>query len=155
VGRDLQVGFFNDSDELGRLVLQAIHNCKADLATKVSRGISGGAGTRLLFPYVTSLGGFDTGIAISNVSLDFDGTAPSKGAVRLNFYGKNAPAPSWTTIIPAGDVFDLTLSSVAPDFRGYVVVYCSFRPARGFAFISDIGARNLAAGYLAEVLEVG
>lgn len=155
VGQDRQVSFFNDRDELGRLVLQAIHNCKTDLASKISRGISGGAGTRLLFPYVTSQGGFDTGIAISNVSLDFAGLAPSKGAAKLKFYGANAPAPSWTSTIPAGDVIGLLASAVAPNFNGYLVVDCSFRPARGFAFISDIGARNLAAGYLAEVLEVG
>jgi len=155
VGQDRQIKFFNDSDELGRLVLQAIHNCETDLANRVSRGISGGAGTRLLFPYATSQGGFDTGIAISNVSLDFAGLAPSKGLAKLKFYGANSPDPILTSVIPAGEAFGLTLSSVAPKFQGYLVVDCSFRPARGFAFISDIGARRVATGYLAEVLEMG
>ena len=44
-------------------------------------------------------------------------------------------------------------SSVAPNFQGYVIAVCQFQYAHGFAFISDVGARNLAMGYLALVVD--
>jgi hypothetical protein len=34
-----------------------------------------------------------------------------------------------------------------------VIAECNFSPARGFAMITDVGARNIASGYLAEVME--
>jgi hypothetical protein len=33
-----------------------------------------------------------------------------------------------------------------------MIAVCNFQYAHGFAFISDIGARNIAMGYLAVVL---
>ena len=33
-----------------------------------------------------------------------------------------------------------------------MIAVCNFQYAHGFAFISDVGARNLAMGYLAVVL---
>ena len=37
-------------------------------------------------------------------------------------------------------------------FTGYMIAVCRFQYAHGFAFISDLGARNLAMGYLALVI---
>jgi len=46
-----------------------------------------------------------------------------------------------------------TLASVTvPNFQGYMIAICQFQYAHGFAFISDLGARNLAMGYLALVV---
>ena len=42
-----------------------------------------------------------------------------------------------------------------PNFNGYIFALCNFQYAHGFAFISDIGARNLAMGYLALVVGRG
>jgi hypothetical protein len=59
-----------------------------------------------------------------------------------------------TSEIAPGEVFTTLLSTIAPGFNGYLYVYCHFHPARGYAFISDVGARNLATGYLAEAVEL-
>ena len=45
-----------------------------------------------------------------------------------------------------------TLPTFAPNFQGYMFAVCNFQFAHGFAFISDVGARNLAMGYLAIVI---
>ena len=39
-----------------------------------------------------------------------------------------------------------------PNFQGYVIASCQFQFAHGFAFVSDLGARNLAMGYLALII---
>jgi hypothetical protein len=36
-----------------------------------------------------------------------------------------------------------------------MIAVCNFQYAHGFAFVSDVGARNLAMGYLALVLQNG
>jgi hypothetical protein len=122
--------------------------------------------TLLLFPYITSQGGFDTGISIANTSLDPWSTPTSSGYCTLNFYGLNAPAGpvTWPTQpnggqIVAGDPDPIkssfTASSIAPNFTGYMFATCNFQYAHGFAFVSDIGARNLAMGYLALIVNDG
>jgi hypothetical protein len=113
--------------------------------------------TLLLFPYVTSQGGFDTGIAIANTSLDPWTTPTSSGTCTLNFYGLNAPTtpPVIGPIVygnPDPTKSSLTASSVAPNFTGYMFATCNFQYAHGFAFVSDVGARNLAMGYLALII---
>jgi hypothetical protein len=39
-----------------------------------------------------------------------------------------------------------------PGFTGYMIAECNFPRARGFAFLSDLGAEKVAAGYVAEIL---
>jgi len=116
--------------------------------------------TILLFPYVTTMGGFDTGIAISNTSMDPFGTQTSAGTCALNFYGKNAPTTALTIgPIAAGTpdplVATFQTSTLAPNYQGYLFATCNFQYAHGFAFVSDIGARNLAMGYLALIINDG
>jgi hypothetical protein len=118
--------------------------------------------TLLLFPYVTSTAGFDTGLAISNTSMDPIGTTTSSGACTLNFYGTNAPttAPSTGTIAPgtmwANNTFSyVPYTGAGTGFSGYVFATCFFQNAHGFAFVSDYGARNLAMGYLALIVNNG
>jgi hypothetical protein len=43
-------------------------------------------------------------------------------------------------------------STTVPGFQGYMIAVCQFQYAHGFAFVSDLGARNLAMGYLALVM---
>jgi len=108
--------------------------------------------TNLLYPFVTNEAGFDTGIAISNTSTDPYGTAAQAGPCNLFFYGTNAPASITTPSVASGTVYTTLASTAAPNFEGYMIALCNFQFAHGFAFISDVGARNLAMGYLPLVI---
>jgi hypothetical protein len=108
--------------------------------------------TNLLFTFLTNTNGFDTAITIANTTADPFGTTPQAGACKLNFFGSGAPAPLSTGSIAAGTVYANLTSVVAPGFQGYLIAQCSFPLAHGWAFVSDIGARNLAASYLALVI---
>jgi len=105
-------------------------------------------GTNLLFSFVTNQAGFDTGIAIANTSADPFGTSRQDGKCVLHFYGAGAPMDVTSPTITAGTDWATLASVNAPGFQGYVFAVCDFRYAHGFAFISDVGARNLAMGYL-------
>ena len=126
--------------------------------------------TNLLFVYVTNQGGFETGMVISNTSLDPFGTATQEGPCTINYYGfatGGSVAPTQVAIpnVPAGHQAIWTLSSggtvntaggviaATPGFQGYAIVQCLFQYAHGFAFISDLGATKLAQGYQALVLD--
>jgi len=120
--------------------------------------------TLLLFPFVTNQNGFDTGLAISNTTTDPIGTAPQAGICKLTYYDgtgkypptgingtdltKEAPVATGTSAVNLA-------STLAPGFQGYMFAQCNFQLAHGFAFISDLGARNLAMGYLALVVNNG
>jgi hypothetical protein len=117
--------------------------------------------TYLLFPYLANPAGqgFDTGIAIANTSTDPStiGTGAQNGTCDMFFYGDSAPAtlPVTSPNIASGKVYTTLVSTAAPGFTGYMIARCNFQWAHGFAFISDIGARNLAMGYLALVVNNG
>jgi len=121
----------------------------------------------LLFPFVTNIAGFDTGVALANTSLDPFGTSPQTGTVTLNYYGTTsgggaAPAAFTTTsAIPGGSELIFTLSNggnygtpATPGFEGYIIAQANFQFCHGFAFISDVGAQKLAEGYLAIQLDI-
>lgn len=112
--------------------------------------------TVLLFPFLSNLAGFDTGLAISNTSLDPFGTPPQTGTCTLNFYGTAAPATSApTAAIAPGTVLPALLSNLAPGFQGYLIVRCGFQYGHGFAFITDGfngPGRGLSQGYLALII---
>ena len=122
--------------------------------------------TLLLFPYVTNMGGFDTGLAISNTTQDPVGTAGQSGTCTLNWYDGSGKFPvtnlkvtdftnANTTTGNAGTTWVGLTSNLAANFTGYMFALCQFQYAHGFAFISDLGARNLAMGYLALVVNNG
>ena len=114
--------------------------------------------TVLLYPYITNQAGFDTGLTVANTSTDPFGTGAQAGACTFNYYGGTTaapttpPAPTSTGVIASGTVYAQTLGTLAPSFQGYMFAICNFQYAHGFAFISDIGARNLAMGYLALII---
>jgi hypothetical protein len=113
--------------------------------------------TPMLFPYVINVNGFDTGIAIANTTTDPFGTAAQAGTCSLYFYGSSAPTatgtnPFVTPVVATGTVYANLASTLAPGFSGYMIANCNFQFAHGFAFVSDVGARNLAMGYLALIL---
>jgi len=109
--------------------------------------------TPMLYPYVINVNGFDTGIAIANTTTDPFGTSAQAGTCSLYFYGSSAPTatgtnPFVTPVVATGTVYANLASTLAPGFSGYMIANCNFQFAHGFAFVSDVGARNLAMGYL-------
>jgi hypothetical protein len=109
--------------------------------------------TILLYPYVVNIQGFDTGLAIANTSTDPFGTGPQSGSCDLNWYqGATNPPKINTGAIGSGTVYTTLTSTAVPGFSGYMIAVCNFQYAHGFAFVSDLGARNLAMGYLALVI---
>lgn len=127
--------------------------------------------TNLLFPYITNAAGFDTGISIANTTADPYGTPDQEGPCTLYFYGMTGavdtnPPTQTSGTVPAGKSLIFTLSNgggvqgastatvnAAPDFTGYMIARCNFQYAHGYAFISDLGIRNWAQGYIALVLD--
>ena len=124
----------------------------------------------ILFPYVASTSGFDTGIAIANTSLDpgatfgFHGTAQS-GTVTFWYYGNETLTPQTTTNpVPQGGTLLYILSSGAggiingptsttvssasgldgraAGFQGYIIAQAQFQWCHAFAFISALGGGN-------------
>ena len=127
--------------------------------------------TRLLFPWVATVGDSETGIAIVNTSLDDEafGTGPSNGASSQNgsckltgYSATGGPPVSYTTAnINAGATFVIGLSNITTfnNFSGYVLVVCNFQNAHGYALITNgknnIGGPTISDGYLATVIPYG
>lgn len=123
--------------------------------------------TILLWPYITNQLGFDTGIVISNTSSDplSGGSArQQQGACTLYYYGGTtgggaAPSSQTSQVIPTGQQMTFTLSGGgtygapgAPGFQGYMFAICDFQFAHGYAFVTKMGAVDIAHGYLALVV---
>jgi hypothetical protein len=101
--------------------------------------------TRLLFTFVTNSAGFDTGLAISNITLDPTIGSPAvPGTCTLNFEGVASVPPSNTPTIQGGTAFTTLVSTTAPGFNGYVIALCNFK-AQGVAFISNLAQGTLTA----------
>jgi len=120
--------------------------------------------TLLLYPFVTNQNGFDTGLSIANTSTDPIGTTVQTGTCKLTWYdgtgkfpatGINGTDLTKEAAVATGTVAVNLASALAPGFQGYMMALCNFQYAHGFAFISDVGARNLAMGYLALVVNNG
>jgi hypothetical protein len=121
--------------------------------------------TNLLFPFLTNQAGFDSGIVISNTSLDPFSTVPQRGPCTLYYYGNTngtgaAPNSQTSGTVNEGTQLVATLSgggnlgiAATPGFQGYMIASCNFQYAHGFAFISDLGASRVAEGYLALVMD--
>jgi hypothetical protein len=129
--------------------------------------------TTLLFPYVLNPAGWETGLAISNTSLDSLSStkaggnslpASQTGACVLSFFGSptgNNPANFTTPGVVAGTTWSNTLTAAAgANFNGgnggYVIANCAFQYAHGFAYIvNSFGTTSqMAMGYTAKVLPV-
>jgi hypothetical protein len=133
--------------------------------------------TILLFPYVTDYTGFDTGIAISNTSLDNlpVGASNQPGACAVTFYGGGGIATTLGSsgvysstldssltngIIAPGQTWAFSMSTIDPGYgsvagygtTGYAIAICNFQYAHGYTFVSDYGVRNFAAAYLALII---
>jgi hypothetical protein len=106
------------------------------------------------------MAGFDTGIALMNTSTDPWGTKPQNGICTLKWYGQPVTADYITGVIPSGmntapATYAFLASNIAPNFQGYMIAICNFQMAHGYAFITKLGAVDIAHGYLALVLNNG
>jgi hypothetical protein len=117
--------------------------------------------TTLLFPYVTTATGFDTGLAIANTTSDPFGTTNQAGSCALNWYqGGTAgnPAASSTGNIATGTVWTGSSAATAnagPAFTGYMIAVCNFQLAHGVAIVQDIGAQRIITTVMALVVPTG
>ena len=136
----------------------------------VVKPVVGNQTTTLLFPFVTNQAGFDTGIAISNTSMDTVGTPPQAGSCTISYFGTvtgGGPAPPAQTTnapVPGGGQFTFVVSSGGnfgimgtPGFQGYIMATCNFQYAHGFAFVADgpIGMARTSSSYLALIVPAG
>lgn len=129
----------------------SLNSCVNTLAAL--QGGTTGSTTRLLYTFVLNTSGFDTGIVISNTSADPFGTTNQSGKCTLTFFDGSGTTPAFTTpVISAGTTYTTLASNIAPGFQGYMFAECAFAFAHGAAFVSDVGARNLLAAYLALVV---
>jgi hypothetical protein len=125
--------------------------------------------TILLFPYITTDGGFDTGIAITNPNVQPYFENAVSGSVRLRVYGNYAndglpPGPGTTPHIAPGTVWAASLrdgpvfeggKSLGEHFSGLVIAECSLPNAQGVAFVHTYGlsgSNSIASMYRARVL---
>jgi uncharacterized protein DUF4062 len=153
------VAFFQpgQAEQLAGFAIQALHNRRDD-AVKEPKAV-----TRLLFPFLTNIGGLDTGITISNVSNDPFGWEQQDGTVTIYYYGRvvggpAGPPPQTSAVFRPREQLMFTLSSggtepiqQAVGFTGHIIAESRFKAA-GFAFISDLGAQKVATGYLTQTM---
>ncbi len=123
----------------------------------------------MLFPWVVYAQGYDTGIAISNTSVDPFGTTPQAGLVTINYYSASTPPPAQTTnaVVPGGATLVFTVSGggnfgigpVSNGFAGYIIAQAQFQYCHGYAYISSFGALptspGTSEGYLGIILDYG
>jgi hypothetical protein len=122
----------------------------------------------LLFPWVSSAGGYDTGIVVSNTSKDPGATAgfsarAQQGRVTFWYYGTtgingpaSTPASQTSSNVPAGNYVTHILSqnltstnnlNSVLNFAGYVIAQAEFQYCHGVAFVfNPSGTASL--GYL-------
>jgi hypothetical protein len=153
-----------------------ISNPTSPAGTTGSQGILSGCNTTLLFPYILTSSGYDTGLEITNAGLGSTVTGlntitpTTAGSCTLTAYGSSAFGAAAITpfalttsplAITAGTVNAFTLSSALPaadpSFVGYLIASCNFQGAHGFGFV--FGGANgatqgagLSYGYLAPIL---
>jgi hypothetical protein len=119
----------------------------------------------LLFPFVANTGGFDTGFALANTSVDpWAAATPQGGNVTIYYYspGNNSSQRTTKPVI-AGDILTWTLygGNAAygingnPGFSGYVITSAEFRYCHAFAYLSQFGQPYSGEGYLGLVLDGG
>lgn len=164
---------FNPTPLTAPLTVKAT-NPAAPAGTTASTGILAGCNTTMIFPFIETYGGYDTGLAITNAGpgstvINNTVTPTTAGTCSLSLWGSASPGGTPYAVftlspvlsVAAGTVNDFALSSVLPaadtPFIGYMIATCNFQGAHGFGFVfggaggSTVGA-GLSQGYLAPIL---
>jgi hypothetical protein len=127
--------------------------------------------TILLFPYLLTYGGYDTGIAIANTGLGTNTitgntfTATTSGSCSLSLWGSatangttqvSSSIPAIVLPVNSGQVYaiqlGLSLPAATPTFVGYGVATCNFIGAHAYAQVSAGLGGGSSFDYLAPVL---
>ena len=93
--------------------------------------------TELTFPFVSSAGGYDTGIVVSN-------TKDAQGSCTASYSGSDDTADS--PMIAGNEHWGFLVSSHVQDYTGRLMVKCDFGGIDGYAQITD--TMGNANGYL-------
>jgi len=139
----------------------------ANTGTPLNANIFAACETDLLFPFVTTTFGYETGLAISNTAADPFGTVGQGGACNVYFYGTGqvpaatSPVTATATNLPAAGIAVGTTSTtvvspfIGSAFTGYAIARCNFLFAHGYAFFTNAataGSSGVAQGYMGLVL---
>jgi len=115
--------------------------------------------TNILWPFVTTLNGYDTGLVIANTSVDPFGTSAQTGICTFNPYNSGTlptlPAFPTPAAIKAGDTYANLASVMFPGgFQGYVIAVCEFQYAHGYGFLQGAAGtpETVVQGYIALII---
>jgi len=121
--------------------------------------------TRLVFPFVVSEQGWDTGVSVSNISKSRMDAVPHGGDCDFQFYQdeESEERSSGRIRLEPGEQLNFLVSVGGPDgeppavsdFHGHLVVLCDFVGARGYAFLIDNSGEEPVhhQGYVPDYLE--
>ena len=98
----------------------------------------------LMFQFVANQFGYDTSIVITNTSLPPFFASPTSGTCTLSFFGQNAPASVVIPGLQPGQQYTNVVSSLAPNFQGYVLASCNLPSVQGLSFIGNLGSLGTA-----------
>jgi len=109
--------------------------------------------SRLFFPFVTNMAGWDTGIYVANAGQSDQQNTGQSGACTASFFngsttGTTPVKASASPTLGPGQSFSFTASDPTlgkPGFQGYVTVNCMFQYSYGLAFVIT-GYGSVSAG---------
>ena len=110
-------------------------------------------GNTLVFPFISNMGGFDTGVVLVNDSkVDGECSLFWDGVMLTNDDDEVVVDDRDMMDVDSKDQTAFILSMQNAGFQGLLSAECSFKPAYGYAYITDTAGTG-AQGYLAEVME--
>ena len=108
-------------------------------------------GDTLVFPFISNMGGFDTGVVLVNDSkVDGECSLFWDGVMLTNDDDEVVVADRDMMEVDSKDQTAFVLSMQNGGFQGLLSAECSFSSAYGYAYITDTAGTG-AQGYLAEV----
>ena len=119
--------------------------------------------TNLLCKFISTVTGYDTGIAIANTSMDIWNsvtvsksgranstlTATQGGQCRATFYEGGVASTPFViaSVVPGSDYTFLATQAVGANFTGYAIVQCDFQFAHAEVIVADTAFSSFAHGY--------
>ena len=111
-------------------------------------------GDTLVFPFISNISGFDTGVVLINDSkVDGECSLFWDGVMLTNDDDEVVVADRDMMDVDSKDQTAFVLSMQNAGFQGLLSVECSFSSAYGYAFITDAMGDTGAQGYLAVKVE--